>query len=711
MATRAPAQSNGRAPTPDELHAADMVQRSSLVLRKAQMRRQAGSGVPGGDPFAEIGTSGLRQYGGFVVEEWLRSLSGRKAAWAFREIADNSPVVGAILFAIEWLARQVETRVEPGNDTDAAEFVESCLDDMSHSWPDFVSEALSVITYGWSWHEIVYKKRQGPQAPRALNLDQRTGTLAADTEEDDSQVAGSRYKDGRIGWRKLPVRAQETLLRWHFDGYSGLAAMEQIDWHGGEHVMPIEKALLFRARPRRSNPEGFSCLRNAFVPYYRLKNIEQIEAIGIERDLAGIPTLEPPEGVDLNLPQNAALLKAAQELVTSIRRDEYEGVVYPSAGWVLKLIASAGTRQINTDPVVRRYEQRIATSMLADFILIGQDAVGSFAMVDVKSDLFSMALDGILGLIADVMNRHAIPRLLRMNGMDITEPPEIRFSSAGRIDPQKVGDFLQSISLAGARIPWSEELLKAMFSELGLPANFEEQAQIEQDPAESPDLGHALAGEQRREQRAQDEQSFDAGETVPLTKAETHSGVMVALYPETKVARKLAVPGGEPQHELHLTLTYHGHVNDLRAPGGLVETVRRWAESTPPLQGRTSGVGKFVDGPSPCTVALCDMPHLGEYRQRLVEHLERAGMAPSHAHGYTPHITLAYDKRSRQHEPQNLSFDHATVKIGDERHDLPLLGVRKDQPTSEALHIDSYGTRKPKPKRRTPDREEDESRA
>ena len=96
-----------------------------------------------------------------------------------------------------------------------------------------------------------------------------------------------------------------------------------------------------------------------------------MDAIGIERDLAGIPVATPPDGVDLNLPQHADLLADVQTMVTSIRR--------PQDGWKLELMSAAGSRQIDTDKIIRRYEQRIATSMLADFILVGPPDTSSRA--------------------------------------------------------------------------------------------------------------------------------------------------------------------------------------------------------------------------------------------------------------------------------------------------------------------------------------------
>jgi len=115
----------------------------------------------------ELGVSGLKQYGGQIQDEWLRTLKGDRARKTFREMADNDSTVGAILFAVEMLLRGVNWTVEPFDDSpqaaDEAEFVESFFDDMSHTWEDFVAECLSMLPHGFSSHEIVYKRRLGPE--------------------------------------------------------------------------------------------------------------------------------------------------------------------------------------------------------------------------------------------------------------------------------------------------------------------------------------------------------------------------------------------------------------------------------------------------------------------------------------------------------------------------------------------------------------------
>lgn len=104
-------------------------------------------------------------------------------------MAENDDIIGAILFAIEMLVRQARWDVEPSGGSkeegEAAKFVKSCMHDMQTGWQDTISEILSFLVYGWSYHEIVYKRRMGKHPDPKFS---------------------SGYDDGLIGWRKLPIR-------------------------------------------------------------------------------------------------------------------------------------------------------------------------------------------------------------------------------------------------------------------------------------------------------------------------------------------------------------------------------------------------------------------------------------------------------------------------------------------------------------------------
>lgn len=539
---------------PDATHVSSMVQKKEGGRIQRAQRRPT---------LDEIGTTGLRQYGGFVVEEWLRQLSGKKAAWVFREMADNDATVGAFLFAIEMLARGVPWEVEEGSEAGAAEFVEECRNDMSSTWEDVVCEILSMLIFGWSFHEEVFKKRNGPQ----------TDTPVTDGERIAKAPASSRYSDGKIGWRKLPIRAQETLWNWDFDETGGVQAMKQVGWDGQQRLIPIQKALLFRTRTAKGNPEGRSLLRNAYVAWFRKKTIEEIEAIGVERDLAGIPVARPPESVNIYAEDENSkrLLQVAEELVSTIRRDEDEGVVLPS-GWELELLTTGGSRQLDTNEIIKRYRQDIATSVLADMLLTGQDKVGSYAMVDAKADIFGSFVDTVMEAIAAVFNRYAIPRLLALNGMSIDDPPQLRPGTVRRVDLDALAQLLERLAAAGAVVFPDNDLLAAIYQRAGLPAPAAvETAKAEGTDAvslrlaevETPKLGKryldVASHHERHLQLSMNSALRDFGEEAAGAYERIVSKAASVSPEERAAADQVMADIGATQFARKLARAYHGH--------------------------------------------------------------------------------------------------------------------------------------------------------
>lgn len=389
----------------------------------------------------EIGRIGQRRFGGIVYEEFLPELRGNRGVEIYHEMSENDDVVGAILYAIEMLVRQTKWNVEPGGSTakdkEAAEFVESCMDDMQNTWVDTISEILSFLTYGWSYHEIVYKRRMGNTA------DTRTR---------------SKYSDGLIGWAKLPIRAQETLYQWEYDENDNLTGMTQMpppDY--GLLTIPLSKALLFRTKSRKDNPEGRSILRNAYRSWHFKRRIQEIEGIGIERDLAGLPVMYAPEGMDIwnDDDDTKKLLVRLEEMVRGVRRDEMEGLVLPH-GFEMKLLSSGGTRQFDTNAIIDRYDTRIAMTVLADFIFLGHQQNGSWALSSDKTELFAMACGAYLDIIAETFNSQGIPSLIDINGdhfKGITGYPTLTHGDIEDADIQKVSTYIKDMVGIGVLIP------------------------------------------------------------------------------------------------------------------------------------------------------------------------------------------------------------------------------------------------------------------
>lgn len=390
----------------------------------------------------ELGRVGMNRWGGHFREEFLTELQGRRGIQAYREMSENDDIIGAVLYAIELLIRQATWDVQPGGDSakdkEAAEFVRSCMDDMTDTWTDTISEILSFLTFGWSAHEIVYKRRAGNSRDPRLK---------------------SKYTDGLIGWQKLPIRAQETLYEWKYDdsdNLTGLVQMPPPDY--GIIEIPVEKLLLFRTKSRKANPEGRSILRNAYRDWYFKRRIQEIEGIGVERDLAGFPTLTAPEGINIWDDEDPEMLRmraAAERLVQNIRRDSMEGIVMP-AGWQLSLLSTGSRRQFDTNAIIERYDARIAMTVLADFVLLGHQNTGSWALSSDKTELFSMAIGSYLDIICEVFNNQGITRLIDLNGehfKGITDYPYLTHGDVESQDLEKLGAFLTAATGSGVLVP------------------------------------------------------------------------------------------------------------------------------------------------------------------------------------------------------------------------------------------------------------------
>lgn len=401
--------------------------------------------------FRELGATGLRRSGGFVLEEFLPQLQGLKARLVYREMSDNDPIVGGILLAFNEVMGRLDWHIEKpeeasSEDLIAYNFIEEAFKDLDTSWDVTLSEILSMLIYGYSVMEIVYKIRGG---------------------KSDSPLYDSKFADGRIGWRKFAIRSQDSFLRWNFGLHGEVEAFVQQDITTGMHYIPMSKAMLFRTSEFKGNPEGMSMLRKAYTSWFYKKRIQEIEAIGIERDLAGLPVVyAPQEWFSSNADAGIkSALTAVQSMVTGIKRNETEGVVLPfitdDSGQkmlTLELLSSGGSRSFDTDKIIQRYNKGIATSMLADFILLGQGSVGSFALGSQKLESWQMIVESMAKSICGVFNKQGIEKLLKLNGISCQNPPKLVFGSVARSDLASLGTYIDALAAAGILSPADPDL-------------------------------------------------------------------------------------------------------------------------------------------------------------------------------------------------------------------------------------------------------------
>lgn len=425
----------------------------------------------------ELGVYGRNTYTGDIrADEFLQELRGKKAIQKYREMRDNNAIIGSIMYAVEQTLRDVKIDVVPANNSaeaqKEADFLKSVLDDMDHTLDDHISEALSYLTYGFSWFEIVAKRREGDARSPKKN---------------------SKYNDGRIGIKKLAIRAPWTVNRFEVDLNSGevLGMWQDSAWGKTPVMIPVEKSLYYRTTSLNNDPSGRSVLRNAYVSYTYLNKIQGYEAVAIERELHGVPVGRmPAEYLSSDATTDQANLRSQFErILRDLKNNEQGYALLPSDLYVdadgkptnqrlmdIELITANGSRSIQIDPVVKRYQHDIARSLMAEFLMLGTNG-GSYALSKTKTDLFLRSLESYINAIVDVLNKQLVERLWQLNGLSFDVMPKLVAGDVAPHDLREIAAFLRNINGAGIEVKDHPELVKDLMDIAEL--DFDSQAYAE----------------------------------------------------------------------------------------------------------------------------------------------------------------------------------------------------------------------------------------
>lgn len=216
-------------------------------------------------------------------------------------------------------------------------------------------------------------------------------------------------------------------------------------------------------------PTHNSILRNAYKSYYFIKNIEMIEAIAIERELAGLPVMYIPAAAL----QNTTIRNKYEQIVRDVKKNSQGGLVMPSdpfkdengnptsqQQYRLELLSASGSRAIDTDTVIKRHQANMARTVLADFIMLGTDGVGSYALSKDKTQLFLKSLEGYIGNICAELNRKWVSTLWDLNQFDKHMRPSLTHGRIAPVDLGELGTFLRDTGINAAFDETVEDYLR-----------------------------------------------------------------------------------------------------------------------------------------------------------------------------------------------------------------------------------------------------------
>lgn len=420
----------------------------------------------------ETGATGLPGAGagnGWIYDERLPELRGVEGRRTLRKLSED-PVVWASLYAIEQLVRHVPWRVEPPNDvpeshaTRGVEFVESVLfKDMDVPFAEVVSDACTMLAFGFAVHEIVLKRRSG----------NHTNVLRS-----------SLYDDGAFGVARLGPRNQDTIQRWIYapDGADRIIGIEQyVPETVGMVTIPYWRTLHYRTTAARGNPEGRPITRGAYRAWVRKQELELAEGRMMARAAGFVEMRVPGKLLAMNAtPEERAVANAYQAAADRIAQERQGSLVLPSdvdaSGkplYEVRYVTTDSRRASEIQASIERYDRRIAMTMLTDFLLLGHEKVGSFALSDSKTSIFARSVGSLLNVIADQVNRVLLPLLWEVNGFDRRVMPTLVPGDLEERDLDATAAYLSA--LAGAGMPlFPDDATENYLRELaGLPPKSE----------------------------------------------------------------------------------------------------------------------------------------------------------------------------------------------------------------------------------------------
>jgi hypothetical protein len=439
---------------------------------------------------SEMGYNGLKISAGIIHEEMKRELQFPASIITYKQMSYDS-VIAAALNYYEHMMLKAGFKFKPhplatDEQKEYATFMQDCTEDMDHSWQDFIQEVSSMNVYGFCANEIVLRKR----------------LLAK----------GSKYNDGKIGIHKLPIRSQDSISSWNYDDDQNLVGLTQtiakvgkqgrvlLSAKGDKITLPRNKFLLFRLGKKKDSPVGDSPLKGCFYSWKYKTSVEELESVGMQRDLSGVPIawIPPQIMADDAEPSHKAQYELWQNIVRNTHNNQQAGMVLPlmydeitkQPLFKFELLKNDGGKAYDTKSIKEYYCNAMLTALSADILLMGQSSTGSYALGSIKGTLSAIAIESKLKEICNVVNQHLIPLLGRLNGWEATRLPSLTVEDLEAVSLEEISKFVQRIGSVGY-LPRTREVVNKVLDGLGLEPLAED---VELDDVLQPSVSRASDG-------------------------------------------------------------------------------------------------------------------------------------------------------------------------------------------------------------------------
>lgn len=418
------------------------------------------------DLYAEIGAPGTKLFAGVITEEYLTEWASLDSkCTVINRMMKSDATIRAVLnsmilplLSASWSVGPPEPKEKdkgkPENTKlkSIAEEVENQLFHMTITWADFLRQCTSFLSYGFSVFEEVW------------GIDQKTKMIKL---------------------RKLAPRKQNTIKKWLTDEKGGLAGVEQRTYINKndetEYVtrnIPIDKLVVFTWDQDGNDFEGTSILRAPYKHWNFKDKLYLIQAIGLERNAFGVPSITLPKGTDSDTKEYA------KKVVKSARVHEEAGYLFPEGTTIEFLLGQIQSGAL--EAAINHHDNEITKSILAQFLQLGSGQTGSWALSKDQSDFFLMSLNAVANFIRDRINEYVIKRMVKLNWGEQEVYPELKCSDIVKYSRSETATLLGQL-ISSQIITVDNNLSEWTRKEMDLPPKDEltpEEEAAQVDPAE-----------------------------------------------------------------------------------------------------------------------------------------------------------------------------------------------------------------------------------
>jgi hypothetical protein len=416
----------------------------------------------------ETGRTGTINSGGFIVaDESNRDLIPPNDLSVYREMSRTDSTVRWMLALLKAPILAAEWAYDPPEDATPEEleltaFCQHALfEELNEGFGEMLRKVLRFFEYGHSVFE--------------LRAAYRPVEFSYTTKDDKGQKTTHSVKREAFVIDRLGERMQRTIAKWNVEDKDPATLVSIEQWLGdgrgdSSPVTDAERLIVFTLDREGDDFRGTSILRSAWRNYHKKLELENLEAIGIERSF-GLPIAYMPGADD-------AKQASMEDALINLRQQENPYIIVPFPkydpqhqpnGVLIEFPDLVGTGGVDPDPAIKRHEAAMARNILAEFMRLGHEGEGARSTGETQQDPYWQALDAIVSLVQDVFHRTLTPKLARWNYSEALRLPRLVATKIQAKNVEVVFSALAQGVEKGFIIPdadleeWARELIDAPY--------------------------------------------------------------------------------------------------------------------------------------------------------------------------------------------------------------------------------------------------------